>query len=104
MLELTQEMADDVPCSFCGLTARRSLVAGATWQRFECPSCSTYLATPGALHWIGLSDQALRNKLSSKARSAPESSVLLVSDEHLWLNTQETHKVYSEYVASSSGT
>ena len=102
-LELTREMADDIPCTFCGQPVQRSLVVGATWQRFDCVQCGRYLATPGALHWIKLSDQAVRDKLSCKARSAPAGTVLLVSDEHIWLNTQESHKVYSEYVASSSG-
>ena len=61
-----------------------------------------YIATPGALHWIDLSDQATRDRLSGKAKSAPDDAVLLISDEHVWLNTQETHNVYSEYVAPSS--
>jgi len=102
VLELTQQMADDVSCTFCGLSARRSLIVGATWQRYECPKCGTYIATPGALHWIGESDQEVRDNLSRKASSAPDDSVLLVSDEHVWLNTQETNMVYSEYVAASS--
>jgi len=64
--------------------------------------CGTYIATPGALHWIELSDSTTRDNLSLKASSAPDGSVLLLSDEHIWLNTQETHMVYSEYVAASS--
>ena len=95
-------MADEVTCTLCGLPAERLLVAGATWHRYECQTCGTYIATPGALHWIALSDQATRDNLSIKASSAPSDSILLLSDEHIWLNTQETHKVYSEYVAVSS--
>lgn len=95
-------MADEVTCTLCGHPAKRSVVEGATWHRYECQDCVTYIATLGALHWIALSDQVTRDKLSIKARSAPSNSILLLSDEHVWLNTQETQQVYSEYVAMSS--
>ena len=95
-------MADEVTCTLCGHPAKRLLVVGATWHRYECQNCGAYIATPGALHWISLSDKVTRENLSRKANSAPSDSILLLSDEHIWLNTQETHKVYSEYVAASS--
>ena len=95
-------MADEVTCTLCGHPAERSLVVGATWNRYKCPNCGTYIATPGALHRIALSDQVTRDNLRIKARSAPTHSILLLSDEHIWLNTQETQQVYSEYVAMSS--
>ena len=95
-------MADKVTCTLCGHPAERSLVVGATWQRYKCRNCGVYIATPAALHWIALSDQVTRDNLSIKASSAPSDSILLLSDEHIWLNTQETQQVYSEYVAMSS--